>query len=78
MHGFLTSIYILLCSYMYLRTILTTQIGVLEGEREEIMNKLAVFLMVSFVLVSSLLTLSQGKAILISLSNFSCVLSSQF
>ena len=63
---------------MYFRTILTTQIGVLEGEREKIMNKLAVFLMVSFVLVPSLLTLSQGKAILISLSNFSCVLSSQF
>ena len=31
------------------------------------MKKFAVFVMVSFVLVSSLLTLSQGKAILITL-----------
>ena len=45
-----------------------TQIRVLERDThtaEENMNKLAVFVVVSFVLVSSLLNLSQGKAILI-------------
>ena len=42
------------------------------------MKKLAVFVVVSFVLVSSLLNLSQGKAILIFLSNLSFFLSPQF
>ena len=58
-----------------------TQIRVLEREThtaEENMNKLAVFVVVYFVLVSSLLNLSQGKAILIFLSNLSFVLSPQF
>ena len=47
---------------------IVTQIRVLERDThttEENMNKLAVFVVVSFVLVSSLLNLSQGKAILI-------------
>ena len=49
-----------------------------DTQREENMNKLAVFVVVSFVLVSSLLNLSQSKAILIFLSNLSFVLSLQF
>ena len=57
----------LIAMLIQVSTILT-QVRVLERDThpaEENMNKLAVFVVVSFVLVSSLLNLSQGKSILI-------------